>query len=129
MIISYKKKHLTINLALGIIWLINGIVQVAFNDGIKWYDFIWFALALAYFILYFFQKNQKYITINNGIIKENSSFGKKLKINDIRQIKHFAGDYILKTKNQQIIIKTQLIDNNCVIELKSELKKINATWI
>jgi hypothetical protein len=46
----------------------------------------------------FYQRQNKYLTIENGFIKENSPFGKKINLTDIKQIKKFAGDYIIKNR-------------------------------
>ncbi|WP_438966456.1 hypothetical protein [Flavobacterium sp.] len=84
--IPYKKKQLNINLILGIVWLIN------------------------------------------GIIKENYPFGKKINLDEIKLIKHFAGDIILKTEKTELTINTLLIDEKSIPELKTELKKLNVEW-
>jgi hypothetical protein len=47
----------------------------------------------------FYQRQNKYLTIENGF-KENSPFGKKINLTDIKQIKKFAGDYIIKKQKK-----------------------------
>jgi len=76
----------------------------------------------------FFQKNYKYLTIENGIINVNGPFGKKLILTEIKRIKKFAGDYILKTDEKELTINTQIIDPNSLAELNAELKKLNVEW-
>lgn len=95
--IPYKKKQLNINLIFGIIWLAYGILTVAFDEKPNWKDYGWFVFSGIYFMTYFYQKSEKYLTIENGIIKQNGPFGKKINLSDIKIIKHFAGDYILKS--------------------------------
>lgn len=128
MTIRYKKKQIKINLILGIVWLIFGIIQVAFDEKLKWINSGWFILSGVYFIIYLNQKTKNYLTIENGIIKENYLFGKKLNLTEIKRIKYFAGDYILKTEKMEMIINTQLIDEKSLLELESELKKLNVEW-
>jgi hypothetical protein len=40
-----------------------------------------------YLSLYFYQRQNKYLTIENGFIKENSPFGKKINLTDIKNQK------------------------------------------
>ena len=94
--IKYKKRHLNFNLFLGIGWLIIGLLGVL-------------------------TKEKTYI----GIIRVNALFGKKINLAEIKVIKKFAGDYILKTEKTDLIINTQIIDPNSLAELKTELDKLN----
>jgi hypothetical protein len=126
--IPYKKKQLNINLILGIVWLINGIIQTYFDEKLRWYNFGWFILSGVYFIIYVNQKTKNYLTIENGIIKENYPFGRKINLDEIKLIKHFAGDIILKTEKTELTINTLLIDEKSIPELKTELKKLNVEW-
>jgi hypothetical protein len=127
--IRYKKKQVNLNLFLGIVWLANAIVQTVVNENPSWFDYIWYVLSGFYFITYFYQKKEKYLTIENGIIKQNWPFGKKLNLIEIKRIRHFAGEYILKTELNEMKINIGLIDEESLSDLKSELKKLNAEWI
>ena len=126
--IGYKKKQLKLNLIMGIVWLIYGIIVVIFNEDVNWFKYCWFVFSAIYLIMYFYQKRKKYLTLENGIIKQNWPFGKKMNLNEIKRIRHFAGDYILKSDNKELTIYIQLIDEKSLLELKSELKKLNAEW-
>jgi len=126
--ISYKKKQLNINLIFGVIWLAYGILTVAFDEKPNWIDYGWFVFSGIYFTAYFYQKKEKYLTIENGTIKQNWPFGKKINLKEIKIIKHFAGDYILKSDKTKLTINTQLIDEKSLVDLKTELKKLNAEW-
>ena len=126
--IRYKKKQVKLNLIMGIFWLIYGIVLVVFNEDMNWVDYVWFVFSGIYLIIYFYQKKEKYLTLENGFIKQNWPFGKKMNLNEIKRIRHFAGDYILKSDNKELTINIQLIDEESLLELKTELKKLNAEW-
>ena len=126
--IRYKKKQVTLNLFLGIIWLVNGIIQTVINESPNWFDYIWFLLSGFYLLIYFYQKKEKYLTIENGIIKQNWPFGKKMNLNDLKQIRHFAGEYILKSELEKMKINIDLIEEQSLSELKTELKKLNVKW-
>ena len=126
--IRYKKKQVNLNLFLGIVWLANAIVQKVVNENPSWFDYIWYLLSGFYLITYLYQKKEKYLTIENGIIKQNWPFGKKLNMTEIKRIRHFAGEYILKTELSEMKINIGLIDDESLSDLKSELKKLNAEW-
>ncbi len=129
MTIPYKKKRLTVNLILGLIWMIYAVILTQINENFSWIDYGWFIMAIAYFILYFYQKREKYFTIENGIIKQNWPFGKKLNLSEIKYIRYFAGDIILKTDESDLSINGDLIDEKTYDGLKEELKKLKAEWI
>jgi hypothetical protein len=126
--IGFKNKQLKLNLIMGIVWLIYGIILVIFNEDVNWFEYGWFVFSAIYLIMYFYQKREKYLTLENGIIKQNWPFGKKINLNEIKRIRHFAGDYILKSDNKELTINIQLIDEKSLLELKAELKKLNAEW-
>jgi hypothetical protein len=58
----------------------------------------------------------------------NGPLGKKLKLTEIKRIKKFAGDYILKTDKKELTINTQFIEPNSMVELNAELEKLNIEW-
>jgi len=126
--IPYKKKQININLILGIVWLVNGIIQVMLNENPNWLEYSWFVLSAFYFAIYFYQKKEKYLTVENGIIKQNWPFGKELNLSEIKRIKYFAGDYVLKSDKAEFKIHTQLMDEKSLSKLNTELKKLNVEW-
>jgi hypothetical protein len=81
-----------------------------------------------YLGLYFYQRNYKYLTIENGIINLNGPFGKKINLTEIKRIKKFAGDYIIKTDKKELTINTQIIDPSSLAKLNAELEKLNVEW-
>ena len=126
--IKYKPKHLNINLIFGLFWLIWFFIGVFGKEEPNWTDYGWIVISIMYLGMYFYQKNYNYLTIENGFIKQNWPFGKKMNLNEIKRIRHFAGDYILKSENKELTINIQLIDEESLLELKTELKKLNAEW-
>lgn len=99
-----------------------------YNGENRWTDYGYIIFAILYLILYVYQKQNKYLTIENGILKINGSFGKKINLTEIKRIKKFAGDYILKTDKKELTINTQIIDPNSLVELNTELEKLNVEW-
>ena len=127
--IRYKKRKLRINLILGLFWLVFAIVQLFILDENKsWIKYGWLGISLMYIIMYFYEYFNQYLTIENGIIKINRPFGKKMNLNEIKRIKKFAGDYILKTEKAELTINTQMIDPKSLAELNTELEKLNVEW-
>jgi len=125
--IGHKKRQLNINLIFGFIWLTYFIIRL-FIGEVHWIDYGWIFISLAYFINYFYQKKYKYVTIENGIINVNGPFGKKLNLNEVKRVKKFAGDYIIKTDKKELTINTQIIEPNSLAELNTELEKLNVEW-
>ncbi|MDB9827953.1 hypothetical protein OAD14_00545 [Flavobacteriaceae bacterium] len=126
--IGYKKRHMNINLIFGLVWLVWFFIGILTKDEPNWTDYGWIVISAMYLVGYFYQRQNKYLTIENGIIKINSPFGKKLNLTEIKRIKKFAGDYILKTDNKELTINTQIIDPNSLAELNAELEKLNVEW-
>ncbi len=126
--IRYKKKQLYINLFLGLIWLVYGVVNAVLSDSADWFDYSWFLLSGFYLTLYFYQKKEHYLTIESGIIKQNWPFGKELNLDEVKQIKLFAGDYILKTDTEELSINSQLINSESLTVLNEELAKLEIGW-
>jgi hypothetical protein len=126
--IGYKKRHMNTNLIFGLVWLVWFFIRILTKDEPNWTDYGWIVISAMYLIVYFYQRQNKYLTIENGIIKVNDPFGKKLNLTEIKRIKKFAGDYILKSDKKELTINTQIIDPNSLAELNAELEKLNAEW-
>ena len=126
--IAFKQRHLNVSLIFGLIWSVWFFVGVFGKEEPNWTDYGWIFISLMYLGMYFYQNNYKYLTIENGIINVNGPFGKKLNLTEIKRIKKFAGDYILKTDKSELTINTQIIDLTSLNELNSELEKLNVEW-
>lgn len=126
--IGYKKRHLNVNLIFGLIWLVWFFIGVFGKEEPNWTDYGWIVISLMYLGMYFYQKNYNYLTIENGFIKQNWPFGKKMNLNEIKRIRHFAGEYILKSELKKMKINIQLINEESLLELKTELKKLDVEW-
>tara|TARA_B110000208_G_scaffold75519_1_gene97108 strand:+ start:135 stop:524 length:390 start_codon:yes stop_codon:yes gene_type:complete len=126
--IQYEKKQVNLNLYLGLLWLVNGIIQTVRNENVDLFDYFWFLISGIYLLIYFYQKKEKYLTLENGIIKQNWPFGKKMKLKEIKGIKHFSGEYILKSELKKMKINISLIESESLSKLKTELKKLDVEW-
>ena len=67
--------------------------------------------------------------IEDNIIKQNYIFGKKMNLAKIKTIKHFAGEYILRIEKRKMTITIDIIDKSSLLDLTTELKKLDVKWI
>jgi len=88
---------------------------------------LFFCLSLLSF--YLFIKTKHYLIIENNIIKQHYIFGKKMELSEIKSIKHFAGEYILRTDKRKMRIDIGSIEKSSLAELRDELKKLDVQWI
>tara|TARA_R110001632_G_scaffold1883_4_gene8477 strand:- start:22200 stop:22595 length:396 start_codon:yes stop_codon:yes gene_type:complete len=126
--IYYKKKQLKLNLILGFTWLALCLISLFTNKKAEWTEYFYLASSFLYFALYFYHKNGHYVRFENGIIQQNWPFGKKLPLSEIKTIRHFAGEYILKTEKKRLTINIQMIDEDSLLKLKTKLKKLPVKW-
>lgn len=104
MTIRFSKKQIRLNLILGIIWLANGILQVFFDESPSWLDYSWFLFSVIYLGTVYYQKTRKYVTLENNTIKKNQPFGKSIRLQDIKQVRLFAGDVILRSEHTEFTV-------------------------
>ena len=86
MIISYKKRSINFNLVYGLFNMVLAFIMM-YLEGHLWISYFWMAFSVLCIINYYFQKTYQYLSIENGIIKINEPFGKKLKLSEIQEIK------------------------------------------
>ena len=85
-------------------------------------------MPLGLISLYHYIKVKYYLTLENNEIKQNYIFGKKMELSEIKSIKHYAGEYILRTDTRKMTINISWVDESSLIDLKGELKKLNVKW-
>ena len=125
--ILYSKKRRKYDLFQGLFWILIGILGVFFSEKNNILFYLYPPMGFIY--LYLYIKVKYYLSIENNIIKQNYIFGKKMKLSEIKSIKHFAGEYILRTKKRKLKITIDLIEKSSLVDLKGELKKLNAQWV
>ncbi len=125
--ILYSKKKRKYDLFQGIFWILLFIVGVLFSDRKN--VFFYLNLIMGLIHIYLYLKVKYYLSIENNEIKQNYIFGKKINLSEIKSIKHFAGEYILKTNTRKMKIDISSIENNSLLELRDELKKLDVQWI
>ena len=123
--IGYKKRYLIANLGLSLLWLVFFLIGIFIKEELHWADFGWSMISLMYLGFYLYQRKNQYLLIENGFIKKNDLFGKKLNLNEIIGVKKFVGDIILKTESREMKIDTQLIEPGSLTLLNAHLEKLN----
>jgi hypothetical protein len=123
--IKYKKKRNYINLALGLFWILLGVISFIQDDSIRWTDYGYLLAGTLYIGQFLWDITNQYLTVENGIIKKNTPFGKIINLNEINWIKKFAGDYTLKTETEELKINTELIEEKSLSELNRILTELN----
>jgi hypothetical protein len=86
MIISYKKRSINFNLVYGLFHMVLAFIMMYVEEHLLM-TYFWMAFSVLCIINYYFQKTYQYLSIENGIIKINEPFGKKLKLSEIQKIK------------------------------------------
>ena len=127
MTIAYKKKYLNLNLIYALLFTVT-LFTVALNSEENWKLIIGILVPASFISKYFYQKQKKYITIEDDKIKVNNIFGREINLNEILTIEKYAGDYILKTGIKKLKIDTTIIELVELSNLNSELEKLNVKW-
>lgn len=127
MTIAYKKKYLNINLLYALLFAVM-LFTVTLNSSDSWMIIIGILTPASFIAKYFYQKQKKYLTIEDETLRVNNLFGKQINLNEIQTVEKYAGDYILKTKKKKLKIDTTIIEPADLSNLNSELAKRNVKW-
>ena len=125
--ILYNKKRRKYELFQGIFWILLFVLGILFSDWKNVFFYLYLIMGLIH--IYLHLKVKYYLSIENNIIKQNYIFGKKMELSEIKSIKHFAGEYILRTDKRKMRIDIGSIEKSSLAELRDELKKLDVQWI
>ena len=125
--ILYNKKRRKYELFQGIFWILLFVLGILFSDRKNVFFYLYLIMGLIH--IYLHLKVKHYLSIENNIIKQNYIFGKKINLSEIKSIKHFAGEYILRTDKRKLTINISWVDQSSLAELRDELKKLDVQWI
>jgi len=125
--ILYSKKKRKYDLFQGIFWILLFAIGVLFSDRKNVFFYLNLIMGLVHIYLYL--KVKYYLIIEKDVLKQNYIFGKKMELSEIKSIKHFAGEYILRTDTRKMRIDIGSIDQSSLLDLKGELKKLDVQWI
>ncbi|MFP4844917.1 hypothetical protein [Winogradskyella sp. PE311] len=116
--IGYNRKRLRAHLYLSIVWFILGVFQIVIMKDQLWLGFGWLVLAALFIISFLYKSQNKYLTITDQFIKQNIPFGKTIRVSDIKNIKYFSEDYIIKSESKELRINLNLIEPTALEDLK-----------
>ena len=125
--ILYSKKRRKYDLFYIIFCLLIGMLSLFLSETNHMFIYLYMPLGLI--SLYRYIKVKYYLIVEKGVLKQNYIFGKKIDLSEIKSIKHFAGEYILRTDTRKMIINLSWVDQNSLAELRDELKKLDVQWI
>ena len=125
--ILYSKKRRKYDLFYTIFCLLIGILSLFFSETN--HKFLYLYMPLGLISLYRYIKVKYYLIIEKDVLKQNYIFGKKMDLSYIKSIKHFAGEYILRTDTRKMKIDIGSIEKSSLVSLKGELKKLDVQWI
>ena len=106
-------------------WMSLAILNLLFNESTSWSFYLMLIISIFSVVSYLYSFFNHYLTIENGILKQNQPYGKRINLKEIKTIKKFAGDYVLSTDRTKLTINTQLIDNQSLDDLNQILDRLN----
>src|SRR5690606_6837181 len=121
--IKYSKKQLRQNLIFGVIWILVFIGYLSFGSQSN-LRYGYLIMGIFFLSNYIYQKTKHYLTIENGVIKKNYIFPKKIFLEDIKEVRYFAGEYKLISDSSELIINTVVIDETSLKDLRSVLDNL-----
>jgi len=128
--IKYKKSRLNTNLILGLVWVTLGVFIIIDKEKFRWYDMSYIVMGLIYAGQSIYEYYYQHLTINSEFLIKHSLFeSKQIRLADIISIKLIAGDYILKTKTDEIRVNSNLLDKNSLEQLISKLNTLDIKWV
>src|SRR5215831_10100017 len=104
--INYSKQRLNSNLKIGIFFCLFGLIIMIIGSvfsleikgvGLTSMGAGQIAAGIFFLTVYLYDRQKQYLSIENGFLKTNSIFPKKVNLKEVKQMKKFGGDYILKT--------------------------------
>ena len=121
--ILYSRKKRKYDLFYIIFCLLIVILSLFFSETN--HKFLYLYMPLGLISLYRYIKVKYYLIIEKDVLKQNYIFGKKMELSEIKSIKHFAGEYILRTDKRKMRIDIGSIEKSSLAELRDELKKLD----
>lgn len=113
----------------GIVWAGLGVFKVLEGNNLSWSGYLYLVIGLLFIGNYLYCLKNQYLTIENGTIRKNVLYGfvKKVNLKEIKLIKKFASDYIIKTETKQLKIHTEAIEEKSLSELNRILTELNVS--
>ena len=120
--ILHNQSKLNRILFLGIGYIIIGLISLATSTELYFSGFA--LIGIIYVLQYFYTKNRAYVILLENSIRSNGIFKKEIEIKNVKSIKYFAGDYIIKSAEKEIVIDTNLVDKESQSNLKNYFENL-----
>ena len=112
-------------MVLFIILIIASLITGEFEN---WSDSSLLVIGTVYTFISAYNYFNQYLTIEEGSIRNNSVFSKKMLLSDVKVFKKFAGEYILKTSSKELRIDTSLIEPESLVKLDKFLADLKLSY-
>ncbi|MGV4413450.1 hypothetical protein [Chryseobacterium sp. T1] len=123
--VAYSKKRLYTNLILGIFWIVLSIAYYMSIKQFRWNAYLTLAGGLAYIILYILESRKNYFEITDNTLKINSIPAKEIKLDDIKAVNYYAGDFTFITSDKKLKIVQNQINKDQLSEFQDFFKTLN----
>mgnify|MGYP000544756514 CR=1 FL=1 len=74
--IGFNKTRLNAHLILSFVWIIIGILNLSSKDLENWIGYVFIILGVLYLVHFLYDRKNKYLIIENGMITKNILWGK-----------------------------------------------------
>ena len=106
-----------------VLWFALISCVLIFDVRTSYTSYGWILMGTIYMVIYTNNLLKNYLTIRDNEIVENAFFGKRINLNEVVSFKYLFGDYVLKTDNKELVINTQIIDDQSLALLKERLAR------
>jgi len=121
--IKYKKKSFIANLIMGSTWIGLFLFILFYDKSVRYWDYGYLVIGITYLGLYFYNKQNQYLEINDNTITKKFIPRKHFNLNKLSAIKRQYGDIKLLSETQKTLcINSQIIDEESLKELNTVLK-------
>jgi len=123
--LKYKSINITLELLLGIAWIVLSIIKLNSDEGRFVFSYIFMILGIAWVMLALYRLTFHYGTIKDGVLKKNIPFSPQLKLEEVTVLHKSNKEYFLETiEGKEYPIKISKIDKQSKIELDKVLSAL-----
>jgi hypothetical protein len=99
--LRYKKKKLIIYAVIAIVWSLLGIISFIENEN-NFMKYSYLVLGVVHIIIFILYQHQGYAKITNGVLIVGELKKKRISIDQLIEIKHVAGDFVLVSETNKV---------------------------
>lgn len=117
--VRYNQRQAKNALILGVVFLALGLTAMAFG-----FSQVYFLVGMGSFYIgtYFYKRKRFYLVLKDGVLKKD--FGATIAIEDVIQTRTFAGDFIFKSKDKEMVLDRNLIDKESIVTVEKLIATI-----